>query len=229
MTAADHLGNQFSPYIKPERRHEVEAAMPPVYVGSSMNQAPVRRVPGPHAGGLQQPRGNVVGASKPAVSKLRAQQHVARAIMSSDVSAEDLKGIAAIQVGQALSPGVHAQYETTTRPDAPGKIRVRDRFKTGENIRATDTAGVPNTHAQRDKRQRDLVHEIGHHVDPDTHQKYIPQGRKEAFAENYADSHVGNTRTKAPSVYDDPSNEAMKYSAIYRDSRTQPKYTPAGD
>ena len=183
---------QFSSYITPERRHEVENAMPPVYVGSSPNAAQSARC------SPDNPQG---AAGKLAIGRMKEQHHVARMLMQSDVPVADLAGLDSIRTGQRLTNNAAAQhvaaapdYKTMVSGGASEHIQSMRRYSTG-------TEHPPR--ADRDTYQRELVHEIGHHVDyRDSPQDvYGSVPAKEAMAENYADAHVV-TRTPATSVYD---------------------------
>ena len=139
------------------------------------------------------------------------QHRITRIIAASDVPAAHLHGIAFIKTGQRLSPGTDAQYETYAKENTSGSIRIASRLS---NTRQ-DGAGNPSDHheprAVRDVRQRTLVHEIGHHQDDSKHEPNTGPmlGMKEARAENYADVHLGATKTTPEAVYDDPGNRAL--------------------
>lgn len=184
MAAKDHLGTQFSPYITPERRYAVEAAMPPVYTGNSQNEATPTLVPG--------------NMGKRGRDGMLTQHRVARTIMKSDVPPEHLAGLTHIQVGTRLSPGTRMQYTGYIGSNA-GFIQAADRFN----------GSAPGGRYQRDVRQRDLVHEIGHHQDPEAHDPQRSIGRVEAHAENYADTYTGGSRHNILATYDDPANNVL--------------------
>jgi hypothetical protein len=207
MAAIDNAnGKQFSPYITPERRHEVEAAMPPVYIGKSQNEATPTLRPG-----------NMGKRGKEGMS---VQHKVAREIMRSDVPVEHLKGIEHIQVGTRLPPGTAARtmsYTEAAPADKQGKsyIEAQPHYDTAHST----------THYQRDQRQRVMVHEIGHHNDPASRDLNASSGEREANAENYADKYQGAMKHNTPPVYDDPNNAALssKQMGNYSMSRKWPQ------
>lgn len=204
MVATDHLSPQFKGvYIPPERRHAIEQAMPPVYVGKTQTEATPHLSPG--------------NMGKRGRQHALIAQRVARDIMQSTIPPEHLQhGIDRIQVGLRLSEGTRAQYMAYTANDH-GYIQTADRYD----------AKQPSTRVQRESRRRDLVHEIGHVQDPRTHDEYLIRhtGRKEAFAENYADQHLGPTKNTVPAVYDDPNNYALspRSQLTYARERVKPK------
>src|ERR1039458_8219264 len=148
---------QFSAYITPERRHEVENAMPPVYVGAAKNAAKTQRF------GAESPGSPVGAAGKRELGQMKEQHHVARMLMQSDVPVADLAGLDSIRTGQRLTNNAAAQhvaaapdYKTMVNGGASEHIQSMRRYSTG-------TEHPPR--ADRDTYQRELVHEIGHHVD----------------------------------------------------------------
>jgi hypothetical protein len=172
---------QYGVYIPPERVHEVERAMPPVYTGKNQNEATPTLQPG--------------NMGKRGRDQMHIQRRVAMDIMQSDVPAEHLQGIMRISTGQRLAPGVRASYGARVM-DSKGAIVSANKY-------------APAPRAQREERRRTLVHEIGHHQDPETHVRHHSTGEVEARAENYADHFTGATRTNPPSTYDDPKNIAI--------------------
>jgi hypothetical protein len=218
---------QFSPYITPERRHEVENAMPPVYVGASRNEATPEMRPG-----------NMGKAGHDAMIE---QHHVARTIMQSAVPVADLAGISMIRTAQRLSGNVAARHVIT----GVGREQIlsgqgnehidSSRRYSGQLSKASQKQGHAETHPRRSSRntyQRDLVHEIGHHVDYQNNPEgaYRSQPLKEAYAENYADAHV---RTNVPetSSYDynlahGNSGFSTHGNAVYRNNRDESDLTP---
>ncbi len=185
MTASDHLGLQFGVYIPPERVHSVQMAMPPVFVGTS-------QVAASGTGPGDRPTADM---GKRGRDQMHIANRVASDIMASDIPTEHLKGITHIKTGQRLRPGTSAQYRASVH-DSRGFIQHGDKY------------GAENR-ADREVRRRTLVHEIGHHQDPETHDRSQSQGRVEARAENYADHFIGATKTAVPSVYDNPKNIAI--------------------
>jgi hypothetical protein len=205
---------QFSPYIPPERVREVNAAMPPVFVGSSPNA---------EARDARTSPANPRGASgKLAVGRMRAKHALARDIMQSGVPVGHLQGIDSIRLGKHLSPGTRAMTHTylgTMRNGSPptpevlahkGHSVIDFASKYGPNVPLAQGDAVnPGNRASREERRRDLVHEIGHHNDPLSTDQFTSIGVNEATAENYADTYLGPTKTTVPSTYDDPANNAL--------------------
>jgi hypothetical protein len=156
------------------------------------------------------------------------QHRITRIIAASDVPAAHLKGIDFIKTGQRLSPGTHAQYETYAKENAPGSIRIASRLS---NTRQ-DGAGFPlrdyhEPRAVRDVRQRVLVHEIGHHQDDSKNELNTGPvlGMKEARAENYADVHLGATKTTPEAMYDNPRNRALSPLQLKAYAQTRVRIT----
>src|ERR1017187_9105188 len=205
MSALDSLHpGEFTPYITPERRHEVEAAMPPVFVGKSQNEATPKLVPG--------------NMGKRGKDAMHTQHKVARQIMRTDVPVEHLKGIEHIQVGTKLPDGTEARtmsYTPSAPADKQGKsyMEMRPHYDTKHDT----------THSQRDQRQRTMVHEIGHHNDPASRDLTSNEGTREANAENYADKYQGTMKHATPPVYDDPENAALSSRQMVNYSATRRK------
>ena len=205
MSALDNLHpGEFTPYITPERRHEVEAAMPPVFVGKSQNEATPKLMPG-----------NMGKRGKEGMS---VQHKVAREIMRTGVPVEHLKGIEHIQVGTRLPPGTAAttsSYTAQAPADKQGKsyMEMRPHYDTKHDT----------THSQRDQRQRTMAHEIGHHNDPASRDLASNSGEREANAENYADKYQGTMKHATPPVYDDPENAALSSRQMVNYSATRRK------
>jgi hypothetical protein len=213
VTAADHLHSmQFGVYIPPERVREVQKAMPPVYTGKNQNEATPTLAPG--------------NMGKRGRDQMRIAKRVARDIMESDIPVGHLRGIMRISVGQRLGDGVRARYMANPW-DSKGRIESADHYDARHQYDDDVTYGMTvSRRNQREQRRRDLVHEIGHHQDPETHDRLRAQGAVEGRAENYADHFIGATRTNPPSVYDDPRNVAIAgyqrtlYSKIRAYSKT---------
>jgi hypothetical protein len=206
LSAHDNLHpGEFTPYITPERRHEVEAAMPPVFIGKSQNEATPTLRPG-----------NMGKRGKDGMS---VQHKVAREIMRSDVPVEHLKGIEHIQVGTRLPPGTTGR--TMSYTDAAPKNK---QGKSYMELAPHYNTGQPTTHFQRDQRQRTMVHEIGHHKDPASRDLTSNSGEREANAENYADKYQGAMKHPTAPVYDDPENGALssKQMVNYSAARVKP-------
>ena len=206
MSALDNLHpGEFTPYITPERRHEVEAAMPPVYIGKSQNEAhPMLNGPG--------------NMGKHGKDGMLTQHKVAREIMRTDVPVEHLKGIEHIQVGTRLPPGEQARtmsYTTAAPKDKQGHSYM---IMAPHYDDKHDT-----THFQRDQRQRTMAHEIGHHNDPAARDLASNSGEREANAENYADKYQGTMKHATPPVYDDPENAALSSRQMVNYSATRRK------
>jgi hypothetical protein len=202
---AGNMGRQFTPYITPERRHEVEAHMPGVYVGSRQYPAPTRH-------------GEPGSLSKPGREQMITAHKIARTIMKSDLPAEHLEGLTAIRTGSRMSPGTRMQYAAFV--DKPtGYIETGHQFNPKHKL----------SRSERDVRQRDLVHEIGHHQDPWSHEPGRSGSAIEARAENFADAYKGATKTHVPAIYDDPENMALSQEQKKTYSRVrQSGAMPAG-
>lgn len=127
------------------------------------------------------------------------RQAVIQALARSSVPPEDLAGLRSIDTA-SLPRQVPGSYDL-------GRIRLSRRMA---------DAITPD---ELDAAQRDLVHEIGHHV---YRAKVRARPVMEAWAENYADEHVSGS---APSFYDDLARTGKKPSEwvdIYRQARRSP-------